>query len=115
MSDLDRYLTDEAVEKAAQALHDQLSMECGALHAVGQPLGDTIYDNERRTDARAALTAAAPLIAAKALEAAADDLDLEDAAKTSGLNNIDFDWDGHYWEAVAEHALRACAAKLYPS
>ena len=68
MSDIDRYLTDAVVERAAQALHDQRSMECGALHEVGQPLGGTIYDNERRTDARAALTAAAPLLAAKAWE-----------------------------------------------
>lgn len=112
---MSEYVTDEVVEKAAQALHDLRSMRSRALHEVGQPLQDTVYGNERRDDARAALSAVAPLIAAKALEAAADDLDLEDAAKTSGLDNLDFDWDGHYWESVAEHALRACAAKLYPS
>lgn len=60
-------VTDEAVERAAQALHDHRSVECGALHEVGQPLEDTVYDNERRADARAALEAAAPLIAAQAL------------------------------------------------
>ena len=59
-----------------------------------------------------AVEEAAPLIAAKALESAADDLDLEDAAKASDLNDLDFDWSGRYWEAVAEDALRRRAAKL---
>lgn len=63
MTDL---ITDEAVEKAAQALHDNRAMRSHALHEVGEPLGNTVYDNERRADARAALEAAAPLIAAKA-------------------------------------------------
>lgn len=60
------HVTDEAVEKAAQALHDNRAMRSHALHEVGEPLGNTVYDNERRADARAALEAAAPLIAAAA-------------------------------------------------
>lgn len=70
MSDL---ITDEMVEVAAQALHDHRSMECRALHEVGQPLRDTVYANERRADARVALETAAPLIAAKVLNDTADE------------------------------------------
>lgn len=105
---MSEYVTDEAVEKVARDLweHDSFYPWDVALHDLR---------DRYRDEARASLEAVAPLIAAKALEAAADDLDLEDAAKTSGLDNLDFDWAGHYWEAVAEHALRACAAKLYPS
>jgi len=57
---------DELVEKAAQALHDHRALQCHALHEVGQPLRGSIYDDERRAEARAVLEAVAPLIAAKA-------------------------------------------------
>lgn len=64
----------EAVEKAAQALHDHRALRCRALHGVGQPLRDSIYDDECRAEARAALEAALPLIVrevkAEALEEA---------------------------------------------
>lgn len=55
-------ITDEIVEKAAQALHDHRAMQCRALHEVGQPLRGNIYDAELRAEARAALEAALPLI-----------------------------------------------------
>lgn len=72
---MSEYVTDEAVEKAARALHDQRSMRSRALHELGQPLGDTVYDNERRADARVALEAAVPSIVAQALRDAVDERD----------------------------------------
>lgn len=58
-----------------------------------------------------ALEAAAPAIAAQALREAADAIDLEDAAKQSDLNDLDYYWTGHYWESVTEEWLRARAGK----
>ena len=75
MSDPDRHLSPELIEKSAQALHDMRSRRSWAFHEIGQPLGDTVCDDERRADARAALEAAAPMIAAKALRDEADRLE----------------------------------------
>ena len=69
-------INPEWIEKAAQALHDLRSRRSWAFHEIGQPLGDTVYDDERRADARAALEAVADELraegAAKALREAAD-------------------------------------------
>ena len=83
MSDL---ITDAMVEAARQAdyLHDPQRMECLNHDGSCCPAFDHNVGDERTHRVRAAIEAAAPAIAAKALQDAADELRRLDDGRTGG-------------------------------
>ena len=83
MSDL---ITDAMVEAARQAdyLHDPQRMECLNHDGSCCPAFDHNVGDERTHRVRAALEAVAPLIAAKALRDAANELRRLDDGRTGG-------------------------------
>ena len=98
------YATDEMVEVAARA-----SWEAGREpnHPTWDDLGEGLTRAAFRKENRAALEAAAPLIAAQALRDAADGMDLSAHYPSPGLSEM------HNAEAAAEAYLRARATAVF--